>query len=153
MFASLHEMRFNSRASRRIVFFLASAVTLLLLLSACSGQSASSSTGSGAGSSSTSGGSTTGGAVSFSADVLPIFQSRCASCHGSGRVSGGLNLTSFTSLMAGSQHGADVVPGDPNASRLVQMVVQGKMPKRGPALLTSQIQTISDWVKAGAANN
>jgi hypothetical protein len=153
MVAVLHAMRSNPRARRRTMLFTGCAVALALVLAACSGPSGSSSTGSGAGGATPSGGSAAGGAVSFSADVLPIFQSRCASCHGSGRVSAGLDLSSYASVMAGSQKGADVVPGDPNASRLVQMVVQGKMPKRGPQLLGSQVQAISDWVKAGAPNN
>jgi len=152
MFASLHEMHSIFRA-RRGLFLLVTAVALMILLAACSGQPSSSSSGSGAGGAPSASGSSAGGAVSYSSDVLPIFQSRCTSCHGSGRVSGGLNLTSYASLMSGSQHGAVIVPGDPNASRLVQMVVQGNMPKRGPLLLNSQIQTISDWVKAGAPDN
>jgi hypothetical protein len=33
------------------------------------------------------------------------------------------------------------------------MSSSGKMPKRGPKLTAEQIQTISDWINAGALNN
>jgi mono/diheme cytochrome c family protein len=132
---------------------LASTAAFLLFLAACSGSPASISTGATAGSSSSSGSGAPAGTVSFSADVLPIFRSRCISCHGQGRISGGLDLSSYAALMAGSQHGAVVVAGSPDSSRVVQMVVQGKMPKRGPKLLATQIEILSNWVKAGAPDN
>jgi hypothetical protein len=33
------------------------------------------------------------------------------------------------------------------------MIIKGKMPKNGPKLLPKQIQTIVDWIKAGAPDN
>jgi hypothetical protein len=55
--------------------------------------------------------------------------------------------------MAGSVNGVVIVAGSPADSVLVQMVTKGKMPKRGPKLTPEQVQTISDWVAAGALNN
>ena len=93
------------------------------------------------------------GAVSFSKDVLPILQSRCVSCHGGERTSKGLNMTSYTSLMAGSDNGPVVTASDANASLLIQLIQQGKMPKRGPKLTPGELQALIDWINAGAQNN
>jgi len=94
-----------------------------------------------------------GAAVSFSRDVLPILQSRCVRCHGGEKTEEELNMTSYDGLMAGSEDGIVVVPGDADNSPFVQLVVQGKMPKRSPRLLPGQIQILMDWVNAGALNN
>lgn len=91
-----------------------------------------------------------GRTVSFSNDVWPIFQANCSGCHGA---SGGLNLASYDTLMAGGRRGAVIVPGDAESSRLVQYVESGRMPPSGNRLSNEEIQTIKDWVNAGAPNN
>lgn len=91
--------------------------------------------------------------VSFANDVMPIFSASCNTCHGGDQTKAGLDLTTYTSLMAGSMQGAVIFPGSPSQSVLVQQVVDGEMPKRGDKLTAEQIQVISDWVAAGAPNN
>jgi hypothetical protein len=92
-------------------------------------------------------------AVSFANDVFPILDSRCFNCHGGDRISEGLRVGTYEELMAGSENGAVVVPGDPSSSLLVELITNQKMPKRGPKLTPPQVQIISDWVAAGAPNN
>ncbi len=91
--------------------------------------------------------------VSFSKDVLPILQSRCLDCHGGRRTEKGFNITSYEHIMAGSEKGPVLVAGDPTGSKLIQLIEQGKMPKRGPKLLPEQLQTLISWIQAGALNN
>jgi mono/diheme cytochrome c family protein len=91
--------------------------------------------------------------VSFSKDVLPIFQASCVSCHGGEKTSKGLDLKTYASLMTGSQSGAVIVSGNAANSMLIQSIQLGKMPKRGGPLPADQIQLIMDWVNAGAQNN
>jgi hypothetical protein len=91
--------------------------------------------------------------VSFSADILPILQSRCSSCHGGIRTEEGLNMLSYDAVMAGSENGFVVIPGDAANSKLATLTAEGKMPKRGPKLTPAQIQMIVDWINAGALNN
>jgi len=98
-------------------------------------------------------GAVSAGQVSFSKDIAPIFQASCISCHGGERTSRGLDLKTYTTLMAGSQNGAMIVPGNAGNSLLIQSVNSGKMPKRGTRLTDSQIQLLVDWVNAGAKNN
>jgi mono/diheme cytochrome c family protein len=94
-----------------------------------------------------------GAAVSFASDILPIFQSRCIGCHGGERTQEGLDLKTHASLMAGSENGPVVAPGDAANSLLVEMVATQEMPKRGPKLTPDQIQLITDWVNQGALEN
>ena len=93
------------------------------------------------------------GTVSFSADVLPILQSRCWNCHGGDDIEEGLDLTSFAAIMAGSDNGPVITPGDAANSLLAEQVVSNEMPKRGPKLTPPQVQIIVDWIKQGALNN
>jgi mono/diheme cytochrome c family protein len=92
-------------------------------------------------------------ALSFSADIFPIFQSRCINCHGGERIEGDLVILTYEDLMAGGKDGQVVVPGDAGNSLLVELVTNLKMPKRGPKLTPVQIQAITDWVNQGALNN
>ena len=58
--------------------------------------------------------------VDYNNSIQPVFDERCAtaSCHGTG--SGGLYLTSYAQLMAGtSNHGPVVIPGEGEGSILV----------------------------------
>jgi mono/diheme cytochrome c family protein len=94
-----------------------------------------------------------GPTVSFSTDILPIFESRCIGCHGGERTQEGLDLKTHASLMAGSNNGFVVTPGDSASSLLVELVTNQKMPKRGPKLTPPQVQLIAEWVNQGAQDN
>ena len=91
--------------------------------------------------------------VSFANDVMPILQSRCINCHGGRDTKEGLSFASFGSLMAGSDNGIVVMAGDPDNSLLIQQIVNGKMPKKGPKLTPDQLQILIDWIAAGALDN
>jgi mono/diheme cytochrome c family protein len=94
-----------------------------------------------------------GATVSFANNVLPIFESRCIGCHGGERTQEGLDLKTYSSLMAGSNNGPVLTPGDAGDSLLVELIAAQKMPKRGPKLTPPQVQLITDWVSQGALNN
>ncbi len=91
--------------------------------------------------------------ISYSKDVQPILEIRCGKCHMGDYPSEGLDMGIYETLMAGSQNGPVIVPGDANDSLLIEKVVEGEMPKRGPKLTSAQIQTLIDWINAGALNN
>lgn len=93
-------------------------------------------------------------AITFAADVRPILDQRCVNCHGGkDGVKGGLSMRSYDDLMKGGDDGAAIVPGDPDNSLLVQLIVDGEMPKRAPKLPQAEIDVIAAWVAAGAQNN
>ncbi len=93
------------------------------------------------------------GTVSFANDVVPILQSRCWNCHGGDRTEEGLNLTTFAGILAGSENGPVIIPGDADNSLLAEQVVSQEMPKRGPKLTPPQVQVILDWINQGALEN
>ena len=96
---------------------------------------------------------TTKEAVSFQNDVLPIFSNYCLQCHAEGAPRGGLDLSSYTTLMQGSARGPVIVAGDAPNSKLIQLVMDGSMPQRGPDLSSEQIQILIDWVTSGVLDN
>ncbi len=62
-------------------------------------------------------------------------------------------MKTFESLMAGSENGPVVTPGDAAQSKFVELVANQKMPKRGPKLTPPQVQLFADWVNQGALGN
>lgn len=88
--------------------------------------------------------------VNYEDHILPIFEQHCAECHGADDPEEGLQVTTYQALMAGSIYGSVIKPGDPDNSYLVELVVKGQMPKKGPDLNQAELDTIIAWVKAGA---
>lgn len=95
----------------------------------------------------------TTGSVSFSQDVLPILKNNCTRCHGTSRQSSDLMLNTYANVMAGGEGGLVIQPGDAQESELFQKISAGLMPKGGPKLSDADIQTISDWINAGALDD
>ncbi|MBN1303727.1 MAG: hypothetical protein JXA13_04765 [Anaerolineales bacterium] len=91
--------------------------------------------------------------INFSADVLPILESRCLQCHGGQRTEGNFAVSSYSTLMAGGESGAVIAPGDAENSHLYDLVASGKMPKRGAKLTPVQLNVIAAWINAGALDN
>ena len=91
--------------------------------------------------------------ISFSNDVYPIIKSRCINCHGGQKVEEGLVLKTYSDLMAGSDNGPVIMPGDAANSLLIELITTLEMPKKGPKLTPPQIQLITDWVNQGALDN
>jgi mono/diheme cytochrome c family protein len=91
--------------------------------------------------------------VSFAGDVMPIFEARCIKCHGGERTRGGLDMKTYDALMKGGEEGEAINPGNAAGSMLVELIVEGKMPRREDPLTAEQIAIISRWVDQGAQNN
>ena len=91
--------------------------------------------------------------IGYAIDVRPILESRCAKCHMGEFVSEGLDMGTYESLISGSQNGPVIVPGSASDSLIIQKLLAGEMPKRGPKLTPVQIQILTDWINAGALDN
>lgn len=87
-------------------------------------------------------------------EVAPIFKERCVICHSGEFAPLGLRLDNYNNLMAGSDTGPVVQPGNNVASSLIQRVEGRKLPRMpldGPPWLgDEQILLLSDWINAGA---
>ncbi|MDR9451050.1 MAG: c-type cytochrome [Acidimicrobiia bacterium] len=93
----------------------------------------------------------TAGSPTFVKDVLPIFEAGCTVCHGS---LGGWTGTTYDAALNTGNGGPTIIPGDPDASRLVQTMIGTHpdgiiMPPAG-LLPDATVQTIIDWIAAGA---
>jgi mono/diheme cytochrome c family protein len=92
---------------------------------------------------------------SFSKQVLPIFQAKCAMCHNSSTTLGGWDSSSYESVMTSGENSPVVIAGDVQKSLLAQLLqgTNGKfMPPMG-ALPQEEIQAILDWIASGAKND
>ncbi|HVV55205.1 MAG TPA: c-type cytochrome [Mucilaginibacter sp.] len=92
----------------------------------------------------------TSDSVCFKTDVLPLFQTYCAStgCHDATTAQEDLVLTNYTNIMRG------ISPGNPSSSRYYRVITDGSMPPRkSPQLSSSQVAVISKWIIQGAKNN
>jgi nitrate/TMAO reductase-like tetraheme cytochrome c subunit len=89
----------------------------------------------------------TGGPLTYTATIGPLLQARCGTCHGTNGMKG-LEMTTYQSLMTGSQDGPVILPGDPTNSLLVQKQ-SGAQPHFGQ-LTPEELQLIIEWINAGA---
>lgn len=96
--------------------------------------------------------------LTYEADVKPILETRCVSCHtpgGPGFEKSGLRLDSYDAVMKGTKFGAVVVPGSSVSSTLYRLVAGQadpsiRMPHGQTALAESDVATIATWIDQGA---
>jgi uncharacterized membrane protein len=92
----------------------------------------------------------------FAAVIEPLLENKCVQCHGPQKSKGGLRLDSLAALLAGSDDGAVLTPGDAAQSPLVRRLLlpadhDDHMPPAGkPQLTTAEISVLQWWVAAGA---
>jgi hypothetical protein len=90
-------------------------------------------------------------AADFTAAVT-ILQDRCADCHTGNAKKGGLSMNTRETLLAGTDGDSIVTPGDSKHSRFIEVLTltdDDRMPPKGDALTTEQIDTLRAWVDAG----
>ena len=85
-------------------------------------------------------------------DASAVFVRRCNMCHSELGAFRGLRLDTYAAALAGSQRGAVLLPGDPDASELMRRL-RGESPPRmpflGPPLPKDEINVIERWIAAG----
>jgi YVTN family beta-propeller protein len=96
--------------------------------------------------------------IVYSQHVQPIFKSNCLSsgCHNSRDRANGLDLTSWESLIRGSDYGAVIISGHAEHSHLVEHLegeAEPRMPLNRQPLPEEQIEFIARWVEEGARND
>lgn len=110
--------------------------------------------------------------VSFSGDILPIFEQSCnvPGCHNSTDKQAGIDLTTWHSLMVnGSNFGAEIIPYNAKWSHMMQHInrvdtnispfSEPLMPKElrpyttGQPLSRDKIELIMNWINQGAKND
>jgi hypothetical protein len=98
---------------------------------------------------------TTAQTVDFVTDVKPILQENCLPCHNTGLLLGYLNLETKALAFKPGPNGAFIIPGNPGASTLYQLVLlkdgeKRAMPPLKHRLFDSEKETLRLWIEQGA---
>lgn len=88
-------------------------------------------------------------AESWSGGFEALFRNRCGTCHGITSV-GGLSLSTYEDALEGGEDGPGIVPGDPEASMIVQVQQAGGHPGQ---LTEEELDQLTAWIEAGAPEN
>ncbi len=90
---------------------------------------------------------------SFQEVVAPTLANECVRCHGATRPRSAFSVGSREALLRGGRRGAAIVPGDPDASRLLTAIRRGDPdlampPKR--TLPPTTVAAFETWIRGGA---
>jgi Spy/CpxP family protein refolding chaperone len=84
----------------------------------------------------------------FKSEIMPVLEKNCVMCHGDKQKMAGLDLSSFSGMMAGSSSGPVIAPGKPERSLLWKMIENDQMPQGGK-LTAAEKQTIHAYIEQG----
>jgi len=85
------------------------------------------------------------GKLTFVKDIQPLFQAKCATCHG---MLGGLTLTAYESVLHGGTSGPAITPQDPDKSLIIKKMTAGGHPGQ---LTPEELEIVRKWIAEGAA--
>ncbi|WP_026950102.1 c-type cytochrome domain-containing protein [Algoriphagus mannitolivorans] len=89
--------------------------------------------------------------------VMPIFETKCISCHKEGKIKGELRLDDLEALKKGGESGPFLVAGDPENSLFLQKIhlpledEEHMPPKNKTQLTDEEIELLKTWVASGAS--
>jgi hypothetical protein len=86
------------------------------------------------------------GTPKFETNIQPIFAAHCTVCHSGAGAPLGLDLSTFTGVMKGSQNGVVIIPGNSAGSKLI-LVQSGK---HFANLSTEELALVKQWIDANA---
>ena len=85
-------------------------------------------------------------------DAVSILRENCFACHGAALKMSNLDLRTRESMLTGGEHGAALVPGNPDKSRLYRFIAGLENPAMPPGkpLAKDKVEAIRKWIEAGA---
>jgi len=94
-------------------------------------------------------------AIDYSADVKPILNKKCITCHGGVRRKGGFSVLFRSEAVAKTESGKyAIIPGDPDHSELIRRITakdpEDRMPYKHEPLTANEISILKRWIKEGA---
>jgi WD40 repeat protein len=96
-------------------------------------------------------------APSYAKQVRPFLARYCLECHSTNVAKGDLDLETFKGMVEGGKNGPVLVPGKPDASRLVLMPEKKAKPPMPPSTArqptASEVTVLRVWVAAGAKDD
>jgi Protein of unknown function (DUF1553)/Protein of unknown function (DUF1549)/Planctomycete cytochrome C len=84
----------------------------------------------------------------FKSEIMPVLEKNCVMCHSEKQKMAGLDLSSFSGMMAGSSSGPVIAPGKPERSMLWKMIENDQMPQGGK-LTAAEKQLIHAYIEQG----
>jgi hypothetical protein len=93
--------------------------------------------------------------IDFNAQVKPILNKKCITCHGGVKQQGGFSLLFREEALAKTKSGKyAIVPGSPGESELIKRInntdPEERMPYKHEPLSKEEISILKNWVKQGA---
>lgn len=93
--------------------------------------------------------------VSFSADVKPILNKNCITCHGGVKAKAGFSVLFREDALAKTESGKPaIIPGDPEGSEMIRRITvndpEERMPYKHEPLSKDEISILKRWIKQGA---
>ena len=93
--------------------------------------------------------------IDFSADVKPILNKKCITCHGGVKQQAGFSVLFREDMFAPTKSGKRaVIPGDPDGSEMIRRITltdpEERMPYKHPPLTKEEITILRTWIKQGA---
>jgi hypothetical protein len=92
----------------------------------------------------------TDGPVSFAKHVAPLLVAKCGTCH-VGRAKGDFSMATVADLKKGAKESGIVIqPGNSQASRMIELIQSGDMPRGGAKVSAAELAMLSKWIDQGA---
>lgn len=93
--------------------------------------------------------------IDFSAEVKPILNKRCISCHGGVKQNGGFSVLFRQEALDTTESGKyAIIPGDPEHSEMIRRInltdPEQRMPYKEEALSSDEIRILTKWIEQGA---
>ena len=90
--------------------------------------------------------------VSFQKDIQPVFEKSCWNCHSNSVQLSKLSLASRDAALRGGEHGASIVPGNAEKSRLYRLVAGLDKPAMpiGGKITPDEVEAFRLWINQGA---
>ncbi len=91
--------------------------------------------------------------VSFKNDIAPYLVQKCMGCHSGRNPRGEFSMNTFELLLSGGKTGSTIVPGNPDDSYIVDLVLRQvpiKMPAGNVESKRSEAVALETWIREGA---
>jgi hypothetical protein len=93
--------------------------------------------------------------VDFNAEIRPILNQKCITCHGGVKRSGGFSLLFRNEALSPNESGLPaIVPGQPNSSEMIARILHHdpelRMPLESAPLSEQEIDLLTRWIEQGA---
>ena len=93
--------------------------------------------------------------VDFNAQIKPLLNKKCITCHGGVKRQGGFSLLFRTDALSKNKSGkVAIIPGDANNSEMIKRLYlkdpEERMPYKHPPLNNEEIALLTKWINQGA---